>query len=341
MQLLIQMSELLLLMAIGYFLGKRKMLDDHSAGKLTAIVVNVANPCVILNACIGQEREEPEKLLITVLVALLSYVYLIVLAELMPVLFHVPKGEKGTYKVMTIFSNIGFMGLPVIAAVYGSQATLYASIFLFPYNVLIYTLAVHMLQQDAAPGSTGTSDTSENVETGHKNGQKAAGPGDGRTAPTTGRRRMGTALKEIFNVGLISAIIGIIIYLAQIPVIQPISETIRYLSNLTAPLSMMLIGYSMTGFHFRDFIADRRLLIYIVVRQLAVPLIAMLVIMHFVTDPDLLGVTFIMLATPIGSMTAMMAQLYGGNEKLASKGVALSTVLSVATIPLLSLILRI
>ena len=303
MQLLTQMVEMFLLMAVGYLLGKIGMLDKGSSKKITALVVNVSNPAIIIVSCANKERESGNMLLLCAVLSVSIYVYLFAVSFFLPRLLRIPKKDCGTYEVMTIFSNIGFLGLPLILSVYGETAVLYATLFLFPYNVLIYTLGIRLLQKG------------------------------------TRAQKKPFSLRDIFNIGTCSAILALLLYLFGVPVPGAITGMLTYLSNLSAPLSMILIGYSMTTFPMREMFTDRRLILFCLPRLLLVPLVAMLLIRQVVTDRYLLGVCLIMLATPVGSMTAMMAELYGGDEVLAGKGVALSTALSVATIPALSLLL--
>ncbi len=108
------------------------------------------------------------------------------------------------------------------------------------------------------------------------------------------------------------------------------------LSKITAPLSMMVIGSSLVEFRLRDLFTDVRLLIFSTAKLPAVPVLGIWVIMRLVSDPVICGVCMAMLATPVGSMTAMLAQQYDGNYGLASKGAALTTILSVITMPLVA-----
>ena len=85
---------------------------------------------------------------------------------------------------------------------------------------------------------------------------------------------------------------------------------------------------------------DVKLLVFSAVKLLAVPISGMWVVSRFVDSPVLLGVCMVMLATPVGSMTAMLAQQYDCDSELASKGVALTTLLSVAAIPLVAAVCR-
>lgn len=280
MQLLTQMTEMFLLMAVGDGLGRIGMLDTESAKKVTAIVVNAATPAMILASCADRKRESGNMLPVSALLAAGICAYLSAVSFLLPRLLRVPKKDLGTCEVMMIFSNIGFLGLPLILSAYGEGAVLYATLFLFPCSVLIYTLGIRLLQK----------------------GNDTAG------------EKKPFSLREIFNFGICSAILALLLCLFEIPVPGAIAGALTYLSNLSAPLSMILIGYSMTAFPIRDQFTDRRLILFSLLRLLLVPLAAMLFIRAFVTDPNLLGVCLVMLATPVGSMTAMMAELYGGDQ---------------------------
>ena len=101
----------------------------------------------------------------------------------------------------------------------------------------------------------------------------------------------------------------------------------------------MVIGYSLTKINIGELIRDTRLVIFAVIKQVIIPLVGMLVVKALVKEQLLVDVLFIILAMPVGSMVAMFAEQYCEDSKLASKGVALTTVLSVLTIPLLSQLL--
>lgn len=130
----------------------------------------------------------------------------------------------------------------------------------------------------------------------------------------------------------------IVIYLLRIPTPEFFNTTMSGLSALTAPLSMMVIGISLTGIPLKELFLDTRLLLYSLTKLLVIPILAMQVIVRVIDNEMLCGVCMVMLATPAASMTAMLAQQYGDEEsgEQAAKGVALTTLLSVVTIPLVS-----
>ena len=118
-----------------------------------------------------------------------------------------------------------------------------------------------------------------------------------------------------------------------------IEDTVDYLGSLAAPLSMIIIGDSITNIKIKELLSDWKLLLFSVVSLLVVPAAGVLLLKTCGITGELLGVCMIMLATPVGSMNVMLAQQYGGDSTLVSKGVALTTVLSVITIPIVSMLL--
>lgn len=304
MLLLQQMTVLFILMGVGYICCRKEIITDEVSRKLSAIVVNVANPALVLSACMGENKIQGRELLMIAVIVIAVYATLLLLAFIIPRLLQVEQKSRGTYQAMTVFSNIGFMGFPVVAALYGNEAVLYASLFSIPYNVLIYTYGVAVMAKE-------------------KDRQKLRGS---------------FSIKKIFNIGVIACIITIVVYLLRIPVPQFISATTTNLSNLTAPLSMMVIGASLVTIDLKKLFTDGKLLLFSAVKLLLIPIIGVLIIRQFVDNDMICGVCMVMLATPVGSMTAMMAQQYDGDYEMASKGVALTTILSVITMPVVSLL---
>lgn len=300
MLLLQQMIVLFIYMLIGYFACKKGVLDEFAGAKISWLVVNIANPALILSAAVNNGGViEGSGLFLTAGISVAMFAVLILLAQIVPYIFRLQKEKWGNYRVMTIFNNIGFMGFPVIASVYGQGALLYAAIFMIPFNILLYTYGIQMLSKS-------------------REGQ--------------------FQWRKILNIGVISCIIAAVLYLWEIPTPSFFRKATEGLSHLTAPLSMIVIGISLTRIKFRELFTDVRLVLFSVVKLLLVPIIGMMGIKLFVTNEILRGVCMIMLATPVASMTAMLAQQYGSDYEMVSKGVALTTILSVATIPIVSMV---
>ena len=142
--------------------------------------------------------------------------------------------------------------------------------------------------------------------------------------------------KRIVNTGTISGIISIVLFFMQIPVPKMICSLSAGLSNLTGPLSMLVIGISIAAMELKDLFTDVKLLKFALIKLLAVPVAAMLLVCQVIDNQLICEVFLVMMATPAASMCAMLSQQYGGDYELAAKGVALTTILSVVTMPIVS-----
>lgn len=297
MVLLQQMGILFVYMMIGYVACKKKYFDQEFGKKLSWLVVNVANPMLAISAVVNNEEQIAKKdFYVTVLLAICFYAFFLILAQILPRLIGVQKSDIGVYKMMTTFNNIGFMGFPVIAAAYGNGALIYAVPFSIMFNILCYTWGIQTLCGGGEKGNW----------------------------------------KRIINIGTISGIISIVLFFMQIPVPKMICSLSAGLSNLTGPLSMLVIGISIAAMELKDLFTDVKLLKFALIKLLAVPVAAMLLVCQVIDNRLICKVFLVMMATPAASMCAMLSQQYGGDYELAAKGVALTTILSVVTMPIVS-----
>ena len=124
-----QLLILFFFMLLGFCMAKGKILDQHNSGFLSWLIVNVANPALILSGGIGTSMDRRE-LFKVALVAAGVYLLLIVVSEMAVTLLGVDRKETGIYKVLLIFTTMGFMGFPLLDAMYGAEALLYGAIFL-------------------------------------------------------------------------------------------------------------------------------------------------------------------------------------------------------------------
>lgn len=145
----------------------------------------------------------------------------------------------------------------------------------------------------------------------------------------------------MINVGTISCAVTLFLSFVKLPVPEFLVTSVDNLGALPTSLGMLVIGASMTEFPIRELFTDVRLLGFSFIKMLVIPIAGMLIIRLFVHYPVLVGVSMVMLATPVGSLVAMIAQQNGADYTLASKGIALTTLLSIVTMPLVSLVIGI
>lgn len=376
MVMLQQMIVMFLMMAVGYLCYRKQILTEEVSRKVSAIVVNVANPCMILSSALTDQQMQGKELVQTLAIVVTMYVFLLVMAQLLPRILCIQKESRGAYAAMTVFANIGFMGFPVLAAMYGNGALLYGAVFQIPFNILIYTYGVAVLtrkqgacakaepdvksevdvkaevdvktEQDVKAEQDVNAEVDVKAEPNGKTGERQ--DAQGITAAVNGMseniengseqqgKLQGTVeiVKKIFNIGVIACITAMLLYFLQTPVPSFLQAFITNLGNLTAPLSMMIIGASLAQMPLKELFLDKKLLLFSLVKLLLLPAVWMIMVNRVAEQEILRGVCLVMMATPAGSMTAMLAQQYGGDYETASRGVALTTVLSVITMPLLA-----
>lgn len=302
MIILKQMLIFLLMMLVGIIAQKKGYITPSNQKQLSGLIVNIANPAMIISACIGEsERIPQDKMLLSLGVAVGSFLLMILVATFLPKLIGFKEEQRGMVRMLFVFSNIGFMGMPMVASIYGSSAVLYVTLFLIPFNILFYTYGILSI------------------------------------IPKEKGNKSGVELRRLFNTGVIACIIALILYFCPIKVPETLTKAIMMLSQMTAPLSMMVIGASFVGVEWKKMMSDYRILLFCVLKMIVVPVILLLVLKQLINEEILMGVCLIMMAAPCGSMAVMVAGEY--NEKcldLATKVVALTTVISVITIPIVS-----
>lgn len=302
MVVLNQMIVLCIMMGIGYFLMKKNYIDDHFNKKMNFLVLQLTLPCLILASVFG-ENETSQKMVFQVLViGLIYFMILPVVAYIVVKILRVEKSKQGLFMFMTIFSNSGFMGIPVIAALFGNTGVIYAAIMTMLFNICLFTYGVFLFGLDSEEG----------IEIN---------------------------LKSLMTPGVLSSVIALILYFFRIPLPEVLISTFDYVGAVTVPLAMILIGASLTAIPMKEIVVDYSIYPFVFIRQILIPLLAFPIVNYLIDDQIIKGVILLSLAMPVGTSVVMFATQYGGDTVTASKTVLLTTVLSVITIPFIATLL--
>lgn len=210
-----------------------------------------------------------------------------------------PPTSKSTLVFGTMFTNAGNAGLPVVQYVFGDEGLFYASIFLIPVRILMWTLGVSQF--------------------------------------TSGKRdKRWKAL--LLNPGIVAVIAGLCIAAAGIHLPDVLSTAIRRVGDMTGPLAMVLIGTTLAETSIREVFSKEAWLVSFL-RLVVVPLLTLAALSLIPGNPLVGRVAFVQCAMPIATNTVVLAERYGADYRLASNAVFLSTALSLFTVPLLTLLL--
>ena len=291
------MLKLFLLLILGFVLFKCHIFDEYTNKKISALIVNVASPMLIISSIAGVEGSNKSIVFLMIGAGILMYIGFIILGKIINRIFPFPKKDWPVYECMVVFANTGFIGYTVLLDVFGQEAVFYASLIHMAFNFFVYTYAIMCLTKG---------DDSE----------------------------FKLNFKQLLTPGIILIFVGIFIYLFDIQLPSVLMDTINSVGSLTAPLSMMMIGSSLAVYPIKDSFTDWRSYVFAFVRLMIVPFVTMIMCRLLHIDAYYANITIITNAMPVGSMVLMLATQYNANVKIVTRNIVVSTLLSVITIPI-------
>ncbi len=321
-----QMVIIFLLIGIGMILFRRKMLSEEGSKQISGLIINVTNPALLICSAL---EDGPKASLAELGIALAAYAavfaLLIGIGFLLPYILRVPKSLHCAYQMLTVFGNVGFIGIPLASAVLGSESLIFVSIFNLLFNLLIYTFGVSLLQR-AAAGQAAKNTASP-----------AAHTPKGAPAPTN-QSGIGR-LRKLVNAGTISAAVTILFYLGNFRVPVIVSSTLSYAGRATTLLSMLVLGVSVAQMAPKDIFSHPKLYAFTLLRQVLVPIGCVLLMQRFIDNKLILNTMLLMAAVPAANMPLMLAKQMDMDSDSISQGIILTTILSLVTVPLACLFL--
>jgi predicted permease len=296
-----QILILFILLIVGYISRKINIFDDKITKGLSDLILKITLPAMIIGSMIGNDNPDlAEKFGKILLISISVYSITFILALLLPRIIGSRPYELGVFEFAIMFSNVGFMGYPVTAAVFGEEGVFYAAIFNLPFNLLVFTIGIIFLSS--------------------KQGQKS------KINP-----------KLLINPGVIAVLIGFILFSLNINLPKAITGSLDLLGSVTTPLSMIVIGGLLAKVRINKIFSNYRVYIIMIFRLFLVPLVIYFVLKNFVGGVYLLGVPVLLSAMPVAANSAILAEEYKGNAELASQTVFITTLFSVISIPLITM----
>ena len=151
--------------------------------------------------------------------------------------------------------------------------------------------------------------------------------------------RQNVSLKRVLlNPNVIAAFLGFAVFCLNITLPDILSQTMSLIGGLTTPLSMLLIGTRISGIRLSE-LRDKDYHITAALRLIVLPLILYVLLLPLHLDPAVWSTLYLLTAMPCGTLSAMQAELYGGDARFAARAIAYSTLLSLVTVPLISMLL--
>lgn len=290
---------LFIAMMAGYVAKKSKILDGHSTKALSSLLAYITNPCLLF-ASLQIDRSN-EIIKTSAIVLVVSFAVHLSMAVAGKFIFSRVKDgrDAGVYAFGLTYMNCGFMGYPIMQAMFPEYGLVYGAIYTIPFNVFVWTHGVAVMDSS------------------------------GGKAPDF--------KKILLNPGIISTILASICFVWQIRLPEVAVEGIDMVGGMTFPLSMIIIGSLLADQKLLPLLKDLKLFAFSVLKLAIVPLLMLGVCLGLKDVMGITAslVCITMCATPTAANTAVFAEVYDSNSALAARLVGITTLYSLISMPLI------
>ena len=299
-----KVAVLFLLIVIGFIAGKLKLISEQGQKDITQLVLYVTMPATIFSAMqleMSQERLNTAFLVLGVMV--FCYIIMFVVGFISSKRLPLTKGQKDIFQTALLLSNTSFMGYPIIQSLLGQEALFYAVVGAgFIFETVSWSLGVYLIS---------------------RNGSESAGF---------------NWKKVVFSPGILSIVVGLIFFGFQWSVPEPINSVINMMSPATSPLAMIVIGLMLSRSNLKEAFQNKFIYLASALKLLVVPMIITLTLKAFGISGPALVIPVIMISMPTATYVAMFSGNYGNDSKFASQIVFMTSLLSMITIPIVTLL---
>ena len=305
--LLTIIATLFLLMACGFFARKRGIIDDVASKRLSTLIIKIGQPLMIISALVEAEFSY-ENLTDGFIIIALGMVLHALMAAMAFVLckgFRDPDERKIT-EFSLVFTNAGFIGFPIMEALFGPKGLFLASFYVISFHLFLWSWGIAILARK--------------------------------------RSDIKLTVRKIFiNLGSIPCLIGVLLYMAVIPfpnfaIPAFISKFMMYLSNLCTPISVLITGALLATRTPRQIFGSKKIYYFSAMKLVAIPLVVCVIAKLVGLPEHLVLFATVEAALPSAATITMFSEMYGLNAGYASQTVGTSSLLSVGTLPLVLLI---
>ena len=295
-------SVLFLLIVVGYIVGKVGIVSESGQKELSGFVLKVTMPATIILALqLEYTRERFNTALRIMLIISLAYIAMILLSNVISRIYKVDERQRDVIAIGSMLPNTSFMGFPIVLSILGKEALFFAVLGAgLIFEIVSWTYATYIIGRN-----TGT-DFKEGL------------------------------MKKIFlSPGILSIIIGFILFIFSITIPEPLNATMRLLSQATSPLAMIVVGILLSRSNIKECITNGKLYIISIFKLLIFPLLIFLVLKTLGFIGMEIIIPTVMLSMPTAAYVAMFSANLGNDANLASQIVFISSLMSLITIPIM------
>ena len=299
------MLTLFAIVVVGYASGKLGYMGSTFDKRLSKLVIDITCPALILSSAMGGELPDRRYILPLLGISIFTYLVLTGLALLLSRFVARRKEDRGIVGFAMIFGNVGFMGYPVVASIYGHQAVFYAAMLNVVNTFTVFTIGTMMI--------TG---------------------GEGAT-----RERF--SKKVLYSTPMLSAYLAMLIVALGIDNIPTfVSEPLTMIGNITVPAALLIIGSSMSHLPLRALLGNTTVYATTLLRLVLLPIGMFFLCRALGFDAFSININTIVIAMPVATYGTILCLRYGRDTTLMAEVTFITTLLSMLTIPLLVMFMQ-
>ncbi len=299
---LFQMFALLIMIGTGVLATKRGMWDNQISNCVSQMIVNIFNPLLVFSSAANAVGKIPLEMMAVVgIIAVGMFLFFILAGMVLTPFFDQDTSQRKMFQMMFVFSNLGFIGFPVVSSILGAEYVVYVTEFVLVYNLVFYTYGLALMEGKFSIAS----------------------------------------LRSMINPGNLFSIAALVVIIAGIQIPDFLKTATTYLGNATSPLALMAVGYTLAISDIRKIFGSPRIYIFSLIKLLVLPLILLPVLKLLSIDLNLIPVCMVMFGMPVGNMPLLIGTKKGIDCSACTSAILVTTILCVVTIPFLLMLVPI
>ena len=296
------MVILFTIVVLGYALCKLGYMGDKFDQKLSSIVIDVTCPALILSSVMGAELPDRSLILPLLGIGFLTYILLLVFGFWVPRFVAKSRDEQGMIGFALMFANVGFIGYPIVSAIFGPKAVFYAALLNIPNTFSIFTAGVMLVKGE------------HNMKS--------------------------LSAKVLFSPAMIAAFVAALMVAFGVRTPDIIARPVTMVGNITIPAALMVIGSSMARLPLKEIIGSPKVYVASLLRLVVVPLSVYFLFRFCGVSNVINNINTVIIAMPVASYGTMFCLKYGRNPSLMTEMTFVTTLGSILTIPLITLLFK-
>lgn len=308
--IIIALAKIFIIMLPGYIMKKMGILTKHHAEGMSSLITNITFPCLII---VSMQMEFSMEILNNCKYAIIIFSCIIavtmILARLASKKANLPRTQSGIFTFMLMFGNTGFIGFPVLSGLFGQEAVLYGALCDAVYNLFMFTIGIAIIK-----------------------------PGDEKIDK---KAMIKQTIKESLNPCFFGLVIGLALFIGKVTLPDIIAGPLNSIGNITSPLAMIVIGSHLAEIDFRELFKAKHAYIVCLLKLIVTPLIGLVFVKLIIGTGSLLASAIIIeAAMPVAMCSVIFSEQYKADVNFAVKGVMLTTVMCIVTIPIFAILLQ-